>query len=49
MKYLFGAVIGIMIYHYWPSEVKIMAAQASALIHEGAKKAAEITALKEPK
>jgi len=44
MKYAIGAVIGILLYHYWPHQVRDVASQAGAIVHEGAKKAAEITA-----
>jgi hypothetical protein len=44
MKYAIGAIIGILIYHYWPHQVQDMASQAGAIVHEGAKKAVEITA-----
>lgn len=44
MKYIVGAIIGVMVYHYWPSEVRGVASQAGAIVHEGAKKAVEITA-----
>lgn len=44
MKYIVGAIIGILIYHYYPSETQNLASQAGAIVHEGAKKAAEITA-----
>jgi hypothetical protein len=43
MKYVIGAVIGILVYHYYPSETRDLAAKAGAMVHEGAVKAAEIT------
>jgi hypothetical protein len=43
MKYLIGAIVGILIYHYYPSETRQLASGAGAIVHEGAKKAAEVT------
>lgn len=43
MKYLIGAIIGILIYHYFPRETQQLATGAGAIIHQGATKAAEIT------
>jgi hypothetical protein len=43
MKYVVGAVIGIFIYHYWPDKVRDVAEQTGVIVHEGAKKAVEIT------
>lgn len=43
MKYLIGAVFGIMAYHYYPSEVRSFAEKAGEVVHQGAIKAVEIT------
>jgi hypothetical protein len=43
VKYAIGAIIGILIYHYYPSETRDLAAKAGTIVHEGAVKAAEIT------
>ena len=43
MKYAIGAIIGILIYHYYPAETRDLAFKAGAIVHEGAVKAAEIT------
>ena len=43
MKYVIGVVIGILVYHYYPSETRDLATKAGAIVHEGAVKAAEIT------
>ena len=46
MHIIIGIIIGILVYHYWPSEVKEVAEDAQEVIHEGAKRAAEATAPK---
>ena len=43
IKLLIGVVIGVLIYHYYPDQVKDAAATAGEIVHEGASKAAEIT------
>jgi len=46
MKYVIGIAIGVMLYHYYPSEVQGVAAKTGEIIHQGATKAAEVTAPK---
>lgn len=43
MKYVIGAVIGVLIYHYYPAEVKDIADKAGGIVHNSAVKAAELT------
>ena len=43
MKYVIGAVIGVLIYHYYPTETKRLATEAGSIVHQGAVKAAELT------
>ena len=43
MKYIVGFVIGILVYHYYPSETKKLATEAGSIVHQGATKAAELT------
>lgn len=43
MKYVIGTVIGILIYHYFPTETKRLASEAGSIVHQGATKAAELT------
>ena len=43
LKLIIGAVIGIVIYHNFPSEVQSFATKTNEVVHEGAAKAAEMT------
>ena len=43
MKIIIGVVLGVLVYHYYPSEVIGFAEKTSEIIHEGASKAAEAT------
>ena len=42
-KIIIGVVLGVLIYHYYPSEVVGFAEKTSEIVHEGASKAAEMT------
>ena len=42
-RLIIGAVLGVLIYHYYPSEVIGFAEKTSEIVHEGASKAAELT------
>jgi hypothetical protein len=46
MQYIIGIVIGICIWHYWPNEAAGVAEKTQEIIHQGAAKAAELTAPK---
>ena len=43
MKIVIGVVLGVLVYHYYPSEVIGFAEKTSEIVHEGASKAAELT------
>ena len=43
MKYIVGIIIGILVYHYYPTETKKLAREAGSIVHQGATKAAELT------
>lgn len=43
MKYIIGIIIGILVYHYYPTETKKLAREAGSIVHQGALKAAEAT------
>ena len=46
MKLIIGVVLGVLVYHYFPSEVKGVAEKTGEIVHNGAAKAAELTAPK---
>ena len=46
MKLIIGIVLGVLVYHYFPSEVKGVAEKTGEIVHQGAAKAAEMTAPK---
>ena len=46
MKLIVGIVLGVLVYHYFPSEVKSVAEKTGEIVHQGAAKAAEMTAPK---
>jgi Na+/H+-translocating membrane pyrophosphatase len=46
MRLVIGIVIGALLYYYFPSEVETAVQKASEVVHEGAAKAAEMTAPK---
>ena len=46
MKLIIGVVLGALAYYYFPSDVENVVSKAGEVVHEGAKKAAEMTAPK---
>lgn len=46
MKLIIGMALGVLVYHYYPTEVQGFAEKTGEIVHQGATKAAEITAPK---
>ncbi len=46
IKLVIGIVIGALAYYYFPNDVEDVVSKAGEVVHEGAKKAAELTAPK---
>jgi hypothetical protein len=42
-KIIIGVVLGVLVYHYYPSEVVGFAEKTGEIVHEGASKAVELT------
>lgn len=43
MQWLIGIVIGILVYHYYPSEIASVAETTAGIVHQGASKIADVT------